>query len=969
MAGRGRGAKGEDGMATAERRGRSEGEAPVEVRIGIAGMTCASCALRIEKGVRGAEGVAEANVNFGTERAVVRLDPARADLEGILDRIQDIGYRAVTDAVRLELEAAPDDPEGLAARLASVPGVVRARYDATGPALLATYLPDTVTASDLRRTLRAWGVATRELAPRRDAAQEAREAEIRAWAGRFWAGAALSLPLAVALAAALAGVRAGWAHVLADGWLQLALATAVQAYVGRPYYVDAYHNLRSRNANMSVLVALGTTAAYAYSAAAVILGTGAATYFDSSAVVLTLVSLGKFVEARAKGATSSAIRRLTELSPRTAHAVVDGAERDVPVDEVEAGMELVVRPGERVPADGVVLAGRSAVDESMLTGEAIPVVKGPGDAVVGATVNGTGMLRMRATRVGRETVLAQIVAVVEAAQAAKAPVEHLVDRVSAVFVPVVIAVAAAAFAAWLALTGQVGVALVPAVAVLVVACPCALGLATPTALVAGTGAGARRGILIRSGEHLERAARVDVVVLDKTGTVTRGRPSVTDVAAVDGGREDELLALAAAAEAASEHPLGRALVQAARDRHLSPPGVEAFEAVPGQGVRARAGGSEVRVGRLDFLAREGVDTAPLAAVGRPLEAAGKTPLYVARDGRPAGVVAVADRVKETAPEAVEALRRDGYEVYLLTGDSRSVAEAVAAEVGIGRDRVLAEVLPADKAAVVERLRREGHRVAMVGDGINDAPALAAADVGVAVGTGTDVAIAAAGITLMAGDLRGVAAALRLSRATMGKIRQNLFWAFAYNAVLVPVAALHLLAPVLSGAAMALSSVFVTGNSALLARLDPMRGLTRTEERWAEGQGEATGEGAGEEAGKAAESFAASAPAPGEASGRDALDPVCGMLVTPGTEAAASTYGGVRYLFCNEACKEAFDADPERYRVAVDPVCGMEVVIGQEADRLTRDGRTYVFCHPACREAFEAEPERYAAQAGRSMPDA
>ena len=942
-------------------REKESGESDREVQIGIAGMTCASCALRIEKGVRALDGIGSARVNFGTEKAVVRLRPGEGSLEQVLAKIQDIGYRGVTDTARLELEAPPEDPDALARRVEGVAGVVRARFEGSTGALLVTYVPDTVTAADVRRTLRGWGVATRDLAPQRDAGQIAREAEIAAWKRRFWIGAAFSLPIAVWLIAELVRASGGWFAALSNPWLQLGLATVVQAYVGLSYYMDSYHNLKNRNANMSVLVALGTSAAYVYSAAVVLLlgQSTAHTYFDTSSIVLTLVTLGKFVEARAKGATSTAIRQLMGLAPRVAHVVTPDGERDVPTDDVEEGMELVVRPGETVPTDGVVLSGQSSVDESMLTGEPLPVTKRAGDPVVGATLNQTGMLRMKATKVGRETVLSQIVAIVESAQSEKAPVENLVDRISSIFVPVVIGTAIAVFLVWLLITGNVGAALIPAVAVLVVACPCALGLATPTALVAGTGIGAKRGILIRGGEHLERAARVDTVVLDKTGTVTRGKPVLTDVVPVGDIQETTLLALAAAVEAASEHPLGRAVVDAARERRAKLPEVSDFEAMPGRGVQAVAAEGKALVGRLRFLADAGVDTSSLEAAGADLERAGKTPLYVALAGKPTGVLAVADTVKDTAPEAIEALRRAGYDVYLLTGDSRRVAEAVAEQVGIAREFVISEVLPSDKAEVVARLRAQGHVVAMTGDGINDAPALATADVGVAIGTGTDVAIAASGITLMSGDLRGLPAALRLSKATLGKIRQNLFWAFIYNVVLIPVAGLNLLLPVLSGAAMAFSSVFVTTNSALLNRLNPMRGLTRTEERWAAEEAQAQSQGGTAEF---------SSEAPEAASGQeDRVDPVCGMLVTPGTEAGRSTYKGVEYLFCNLACKEEFDAAPERFVTAEDPVCHMTVRIGEEAARLEHEGRTYFFCNTACRDDFMAHPDDYlAGVSGRTM---
>lgn len=923
-----------------------------EIRIGVVGMTCASCALRIQKGIRDLDGVGQANVNFATEKAVVRLGPDGADLTQVLERIRDVGYRPVTDSIRLTLGVVPDDGQALVARVAGIPGVIRVRYEESLLALAVTYLPDTVTSADLRRTLRSWGVATEDPGPRLDVAQEARAAEIAAWRRRFWVGAAFSVPLAVWLVLTILAVRGPLTAFLSDGWLQLGLATVVQAYVGGAYYVDSYHNLKNRNANMSVLVALGTSAAFAYSTAVVLVGNGAGTFFDTSAIVLTLVSLGKFVEARAKGSSSSALKQLMGLRARTAHVVTADGEQDLPLEDVESGMELAIRPGETVPTDGVVLAGKSTVDESMLTGEPLPVTREPGDRIVGATLNQTGMLRMRATEVGRDTVLSRIVASVEAAQAEKAPIEHLADRISAIFVPIVIAVAALVFLGWMLATGQLAQALPPAVAVLVVACPCALGLATPTAIVAGTGVGARRGILVRGGEHLERAARVDTVILDKTGTVTRGRPELTDVEPAQGWTGDELLALAAAVESPSEHPLGRAVVQAARARRLSVPEADGFEAVPGRGVRAQLAAGEVRVGRSSYLAEAGIDASSLEAACTRLEEAGRTPLCVAMGGRVAGVLGVADTVKDTASEAIEALVHDGYAIYLLTGDRRRVALAVAEEVGIEAEHVIADVLPEDKAAVVARLRREGHAVAMTGDGINDAPALATADLGVAIGTGTDVAMAAAGITLMSGDLRGLPASLRLSKVTMGKIRQNLFWAFAYNVVLIPLAGFHILVPVLSGAAMAFSSVFVTTNSALLSRMDPMRGLTRMEERWAEEEEE------GEKKQGEAREAATPSHAGGDTLGPDVIDPVCGMWVTPGTEAGSAEYEGSRYLFCNPACKEAFDAEPARFAEATDPVCGMTVIVGQEADRLERDDHTYYFCNAACRDAFEAGPDPY-----------
>jgi Cu+-exporting ATPase len=934
-------------MANPVRTPADEARQPAKIQVGISGMTCASCALRIEKGVSRLAGVQAVHVNFGTEKATVTFDPDTVDPGLIVEKIQDIGYKAITDTIRLKAADPLDDAtaSGLTSRVRRLPGVIGARYEASSHSWVVTYLPETVAPGDIRRRLKEWGYPTEDLSTQRDAVQEARQREIHRWLIRFLVGAVFSLPLAIWLLSSIAGHP-----VLANPWLQWGLATVVQAYVGGFYYVDSYHNLKNRNANMSVLVALGTTAAYVLSAGLVLTGSRQETYFDDSAIVLTLITLGKYIEARAKGATSAAIRQLMGLQPRDAHAVVDGVERDIPLDAVEPGMELVIRPGERVPTDGVVISGRSQVDESMLTGEPLPLTKQPGDAVVGGTLNQAGMLRIKATRVGRETALAQIIAVVEAAQAQKAPIEGLADRVSAVFVPIVIGVAVVTFGLWWLLTGQILHGLLAAVAVLVVACPCALGLATPTAITAGVGVGAKRGLLIRGGEYLETAARIDTVVVDKTGTVTRGKPAVTDVLVhphPNVSDADGLLAWAAAVEAASEHPLGRAVVAAARDRGLTLPDAVDFQAYPGRGVTAQVAGHRVTVGSGRALEEMGVSVSVLADEAARLERDGKTPLYVAVDDQAAGLVAVADPIKDTSAEALAALAEDGIEVYLLTGDTRQVAEAVARQLGLAPERVRAEVLPTQKAEAVKALRRQGRRVAMVGDGINDAPALATADLGIAIGTGTDVAIAAAGITLMSGDLRGVPAALRLSKQTLTKIRQNLFWAFFYNVILIPVAAVGWLAPVLSGGAMAISSILVTGNSALLNRFNPFAGLTRTEEKWA-----------AELAAAAAEGSVA------------AVDPVCGMTVTVGQEAGRWTHDGVTYYFCAKSCLEEFRENPERFvqgertpmagaAAAVDPVCGMTVTVGQEAGQALYRGKTYYFCNAQCLRDFEADPARYA----------
>jgi Cu+-exporting ATPase len=632
----------------------------------------------------------------------------------------------------------------------------------------------------------------------------------------------------------------------------LLLATPVQFWVGRDFYVGGWKALRNGTANTDVLVALGSSAAFFYSVPVLVAltlgdhGLGEHLYFETAAVIITLIKLGKLLEARAKGETSAAIRSLMELRPATARVLEGGVEREVPVEAVEVDDQVVVRPGERIPVDGVVVEGRSAVDESMLTGESLPVEKGPGDEVVGASINTHGVLRLQATRVGADTALARIVRLVQEAQASKAPIQRLADRVAAVFVPVVLGVALATFLVWWLLADAgLTAALVRTVAVLVIACPCALGLATPTAVMVGTGKGARLGILFRSSEALERAQALSVVVLDKTGTLTLGQPVVQEVvvrvpahqgvgaggspAEPEDDPERWLLRLAASAERGSEHPLGQAVVRAARERGLALSEPARFRAFPGEGIEAVVDGSEVLVGTRRFLAGRGVETEGLAGEAERLQARARSPLWVAVGGEAAGLVAVADAVKPESREAVAELQAMGLRVIMLTGDQRATAEAVAREVGIREVR--AEVLPGRKAEVVRELQAEGAGlVAMVGDGINDAPALAQADVGIAIGTGTDVAMETADVTLMRGDPRTVSQAIRLSRATLRTIRQNLFWAFVYNVVLIPVAAgalyplaflpmmLRALHPMLAAFAMAFSSVSVVTNSLRLGRV-------------------------------------------------------------------------------------------------------------------------------------------------------
>ncbi|MFZ5817548.1 MAG: heavy metal translocating P-type ATPase [Bacillota bacterium] len=679
------------------------------------------------------------------------------------------------------------------------------------------FTPGLTDLSTIIRKVSELGYGAAELTERAGAAdreREARETEVRRQWISFLVAALFTLPIFIE---AMIFMPLGIHSFLMNAYLQFGLATVVQFGPGWQFYRRAWSNIRHGTANMDVLVALGTSAAYVYSVANTFFTEGYL-YYEAGATVLTLIILGKLLEAVAKGRTSEAIKKLLGMQAKTARVLRDGQEVDLPVEQVVVGDRILVRPGEKVPVDGVIREGHSSVDESMLTGESLPVDKKPGDPVVGATINKHGAFQFEATRVGAETALAQIVRMVEEAQGSKAPIQALADTVSGIFVPVVLAIALLAFLGWGLVTGDWVGGLKAATAVLLIACPCSLGLATPTAIMVGTGKGAESGILFKGGEHLERAHQVNVVVLDKTGTITRGEPELTDLIPADGIDPTLLLRVTATAERTSEHPLAEAIVKGAQARGLSLAEPKEFNAIPGYGVEATVEGQRVLVGNRRLMTRFGVDIAPLTAAVERLEGEGKTAMLVAIDGRAGGILAVADTVKPTSAAAIAELKRMGIEVVMITGDNRRTAEAIARQVGV--DRVLAEVLPEEKAAEVEKLRGSGRLVAMVGDGINDAPALAAADLGMAIGTGTDVAIEAAGVTLMAGDLRSIPAAIRLSRVTMRKIRQNLFWAFFYNIAGIPLAALGMLTPMIAGAAMAFSSVSVVTNSLLLKRFAP-----------------------------------------------------------------------------------------------------------------------------------------------------
>jgi len=807
------------------------------VELPLRGMSCAACAARIEQGLAGLAGVREVAVNFAAERARVTFDPQAVDAARLVSRIGELGYEAPVARLTLPLTgmSCAACVGRVEAALRGVPDVLAASVSLASERAEVLVPEGRVAVADLRRAVEAagYGIPAAEAGPEAaeapaDREQAARAAELARLRLKLAAGVLFSVPVVLGSFPGLVpGIPAGWS----DPWVQLVLTAPVQFWVGAAFHRGAWAALRHRTANMNTLVSLGTSAAFLFSVAVTVwpralMAAGGMTYYDTAAVLVTLIVLGRYLEARAKGTASAAIRALVGLRPRTARLVRDGAEVDVAVDAVAPGDVVRVRPGEKIPVDGTVLDGRSTVDESMLTGEAVPVAKAAGDRVVAGTLNRTGSFTVRAERVGRDTVLAQIVRLVEAAQGSKAPIQRLADRVSAVFVPIVLALAGATLAAWWLLGPEPAFlfALSNAVAVLVIACPCAMGLATPTAIMVATGRAAEQGILVKSAGALELLHRVRTIVFDKTGTLTRGRPEVTDVVPRDGTSPGALLGLAAAAERGSEHPLAEAIAARAAAAGADPAEAEAFEALPGHGVAARVGGRAVLVGRARLLADRGVALDGLAKEAERLEAEGKSVVFVAVDGEARGLLAVADVPKPEAAAAVAALGRLGLAVVMLTGDARRTAEAIAGRVGIAR--VLAEVLPGDKTEAVARLQQDGGRVAMVGDGINDAPALARADVGIAMGSGTDVALETAEIALLTGDLRGVVRAIELSRATLRVIRQNLGWAFGYNLLLLPVAAgvlypllgTHgLLSPVYAGAAMALSSVSVVANSLRLRR--------------------------------------------------------------------------------------------------------------------------------------------------------
>ena len=802
-----------------------------KIMLPVSGMTCANCAMNIERAVKKLNGVSDVRVNFAAEQAAVSFDPARLEVKDVIAKISSSGYSVPTDKVEFPVtgmtcaNCAGNIERALNKK---VSGVVKASVNFASERAAVEYIPGIATLPDMITAIEAAGygaISPEEISAEEDAEQKARQAEIRDQTRKFIVGVIFAFPLFALSMARDFGFIGPWSHAAWVNWLFWALATPVQFYTGWDYYVNGLKSLKNKSANMDVLVAMGSSVAYFYSMALLIFPAfGQHVYFETSAVIITLIKLGKMLESRTKGRTGGAIRKLIGLRPKTATIIKNNIEKEVPIARVQIDDTVLVRPGERIPVDGIVIEGTSAVDQSMLSGEPLPVDKRTGDKVVGGTINGEGLLRFRAQAIGKGTVLAQIIRLVQEAQGSKAPIQALADKVAAVFVPGIIVLAIIVFFIWWGITGEFVPAMIRLVAVLVIACPCALGLATPTAIMAGTGKGAERGILFKNSEALEMATKLDTIVLDKTGTITIGKPAVVDIIPLEPQCKTakDLLKLGASVEKGSEHPLGKAIVRHALSEKVPLSAPEEFKASGGLGVQARIDAEMVMVGKPDWFKALGIDIDLAADHIRQLQSQGKTVMLVARQNRLCGLLAVSDELKPDSSEAIQELHRQHLKVVMLTGDNLQTAQAIGKQVNI--DDIFSEVRPDEKSFKVKELQDKGKRVGMVGDGINDAPALAQADVGLAIGTGTDVAIETADVILSSGSLTGVSRAIRLSRATMNTIRENLYWAFGYNLILIPVAAgilypfeslptlLRQLHPILAALAMAFSSVSVVTNS-------------------------------------------------------------------------------------------------------------------------------------------------------------
>jgi Cu+-exporting ATPase len=816
---------------------KDSGKGLERIDLPITGMSCASCALKIEKGLGNVEGVSKATVNFAAEKATVFFHPAQTDISHLIDKVKDLGYGAKAEKVLLPIQGmtCASCVSKVEKALASVKGVIHVNVNFATERASVEYIPEEVTIRDLKDVVQEAGYQVLEVKEEDIVEKEklVREAELTRLKWKFITGAILLVPILILMYGASLLERVGLSKE-ANFFIQFILATPVQFWVGWQFYVGFLKATKHKTSDMNTLIAVGTSAAYLYSLMATFLphlfmvkGVMIDVYFDTSAAIIVLILLGRLLEARAKGRTSEAIKKLIGLQPKTARVIRKGSEIDIPVGEVALGDLIVVRPGEKIPTDGILREGYSSLDESMVTGESLPVEKKVGDSVIGATINKTGTFKFEATKVGKDTVLSQIVRLVQEAQGSKPPIARMVDVVAGYFVPIVILIAIATLIIWYFFgpPPSLTYAFLNFVAVLIIACPCALGLATPTSIMVGTGKGAENGILIRGAEALETAHQLDTIVLDKTGTLTRGEPSVTDIVESERFTKKDILTLAASAEKGSEHPLGEAIVNKAKEEGLDLFDARDFHAITGYGIEATIDSKNILLGNLRLMEERKVVLNGLSEKAEHLSNEGKTTMFLAVEGEATGIIAVADTLKENSKEAVRVLHRMGLEVVMLTGDNQRTAKAIADQIGI--DRVLAEVLPEMKAEEVKRLQAEGKKVGMVGDGINDAPALAQADVGIAIGTGTDVAMESSDITLIGGDLRGIVTAIALSKATIKNIKQNLFWAFAYNTILIPVAAGVLfpffgilLNPIFAAGAMAFSSVTVVSNALRLRKFEP-----------------------------------------------------------------------------------------------------------------------------------------------------
>ena len=802
-----------------------------KITLPVSGMTCANCAMNIERTVKKLTGISEAQVNFAAEQAAISFDPNQLHLKDVIAKIKDSGFAVPTNRTEFAItgmtcaNCAVNIERALNKK---VSGLVNASVNFASERAAVEYIPGVASLQEMAAAIEAAGygvISPEEISEEEDAEQIARQSEIRDQTRKFTVGVIFALPLFILSMSRDFDLIGAWSHAVWVNWFFWALATPVQFYTGWDYYVNGFKSLKNKSANMDVLVAMGSSVAYFYSLALLIFPMlGQHVYFETSAVIITLIKLGKMLESRTKGRTGGAIRKLIGLRPKTATIVENSVEKEISITQVQLEDTVLVRPGERIPVDGVVIEGTSSVDESMLSGEPLPVDKHTGDKVVGGTINGEGLLKFKAAAVGKDTVLAQIIRLVQEAQGSKAPIQAMADKVAAVFVPAIIARAIVVFFIWWGISGEFVPAMIRLVAVLVIACPCALGLATPTAIMAGTGKGAERGILFKNSEALEMATKLDTIVLDKTGTITIGKPAVVDIIPIEPEctSAEDLLKFGASVEKGSEHPLGKAIVKHAASEGITLLAPQEFKASGGMGVQAQVNGSLVMVGKPDWFTELKIPIEPATDQIRQLQSQGKTVMVVSRENRLCGLIAVSDEIKSDSAQAIRELQDQNLKVVMLTGDNLQTAQTIGNQVQI--DDIFSEVKPEEKSFKVKELQEKGQRVGMVGDGINDAPALAQADVGLAIGTGTDVAIEAAEVILSSGSLRGVSRAIRLSQATMNTIRQNLFWAFGYNVILIPVAAgilypfeslpgmLRQLHPILAALAMAFSSVSVVTNS-------------------------------------------------------------------------------------------------------------------------------------------------------------